>query len=162
MKCEKLIEILNGKEEYRSPYAKLLEELGNFDTAWRVWFELAQDDEKYVPELQRLHKEMYPEENFDEFWNNNRFSHFPLADNFKFVTINEDILELQDYSGKWVFIDFWYTGCLPCIIELPMIDSLNKIVESSTENEGKVISILMELSWEKAEKILASFMSERK
>lgn len=29
---------------------------------------------------------------------------------------------LKDYRGKWVFINFWATWCLPCIKEMPAME----------------------------------------
>lgn len=41
---------------------------------------------------------------------------------FKIKELNsKDSISLSDYSGKFLFIDFWGTWCAPCLIELPTI-----------------------------------------
>lgn len=36
--------------------------------------------------------------------------------------VSGETLELSDYRGKWVFINFWATWCPPCIAEMPSME----------------------------------------
>jgi thiol-disulfide isomerase/thioredoxin len=33
---------------------------------------------------------------------------------------------LNDFKGKWLFLDFWFTGCTTCIYSFPKINALQK------------------------------------
>ena len=33
---------------------------------------------------------------------------------------------LQDFRGKVVYVDFWYSGCRPCLAEAPAADRLKR------------------------------------
>ncbi|MBS1977880.1 MAG: TlpA family protein disulfide reductase [Bacteroidetes bacterium] len=40
----------------------------------------------------------------------------------KLTELNGDQIDLTDYKGQTVFINFWATWCGPCIKEMPTID----------------------------------------
>ena len=40
----------------------------------------------------------------------------------RLTELNGDPIDLTDYKGKTVFINFWATWCGPCIQEMPTID----------------------------------------
>jgi thiol-disulfide isomerase/thioredoxin len=48
----------------------------------------------------------------------NKFLHY---DTFSTTTIDGKEIELTDYKGKLLFIDFWSSWCAPCKTELPYI-----------------------------------------
>ena len=43
-------------------------------------------------------------------------------DNVKLTNLNNIPLDLKQYAGKTIFINFWATWCKPCIAEMPSIE----------------------------------------
>ncbi len=35
-------------------------------------------------------------------------------------------VSLKDFKGKWLFLDFWFSGCTTCIKSLPKVDAFQK------------------------------------
>ena len=52
--------------------------------------------------------------------------------------LNRKAISLASYRGKYIFIDFWGTWCLPCRQQLPELIKLNHLADSS---QFKMISI---------------------
>ncbi len=44
--------------------------------------------------------------------------------NLAFLDSNQNFIELDDYKGKLVMLNFWATWCAPCRDEMPSLDSL--------------------------------------
>lgn len=68
---------------------------------------------------------------------------------FKLVDLYGDRVNLSDFRGEVILLNFWATWCPPCIAELPHIQSLVndydnkiKIVLVSGENSEKVAAFL--------------------
>jgi len=64
-----------------------------------------------------------------------------MAPEFLLPDLSGGQVSLSDYRGKWVFINFWATWCGPCVMEMPMMDRLNKILE---KENFKMLAINME------------------
>ncbi len=46
------------------------------------------------------------------------------AINFAVVDLEGERIELEDYKGKGVFLNFWGTYCPPCVEEMPVMEDL--------------------------------------
>lgn len=55
---------------------------------------------------------------------------------FNLPDLEGNIVSLEDFSGKYVYIDFWATWCGPCKIEIPVLSQLAK------DYAGKNIEII--------------------
>ena len=70
---------------------------------------------------------------------------FPDTD---FFDINGNTKRLSDYSGKYLLLDFWSSGCGPCIMAFP---EMKEIAESYSENLIIVsISLDADTRWKEA------------
>ena len=61
-----------------------------------------------------------------------------VASNFKLQNMDEEYIELSDFRGKVVLLNFWATWCPPCIREMPSMEYLQNQVDSDS---FKVIAI---------------------
>ena len=52
--------------------------------------------------------------------------------NLAFLDSKQEIIELNNYKGKLVILNFWATWCSPCKEEMPSLDSLksNKLLDN--------------------------------
>jgi thiol-disulfide isomerase/thioredoxin len=48
------------------------------------------------------------------------------AGDVDFITFDEQPLNLSDWQGKWVVVNFWATWCAPCRKEMPMLSALQE------------------------------------
>lgn len=48
------------------------------------------------------------------------------AINFQFTDINGKSIQLSDFKGKWVLVNFWAPWCPLCWVEVPTLNELNK------------------------------------
>jgi thiol-disulfide isomerase/thioredoxin len=65
-----------------------------------------------------------------------------------FFDINGNTKHLSDYSGKYLLLDFWSSGCGPCIMALP---EMKEISETYSEKLTIVsISFDPDAGWKKA------------
>jgi len=39
--------------------------------------------------------------------------------------LDGEMVNMEDYRGKVIFLNFWATWCMPCVAELPSIDNLH-------------------------------------
>lgn len=46
------------------------------------------------------------------------------AIDFALETLDGRPVSLKDFAGKPVFVNFWATWCLPCLVEMPIIEEL--------------------------------------
>jgi len=55
-----------------------------------------------------------------------RLSKGAASPNFELKDINGNVYNLNDFKGKYVYIDIWATWCLPCLKEIPALMELEK------------------------------------
>ena len=53
-----------------------------------------------------------------------RFDEKLKAQNFALKDLNGNDVNLKDYRGEIVFLNFWATWCLPCLVEMPSMEKL--------------------------------------
>jgi thiol-disulfide isomerase/thioredoxin len=63
---------------------------------------------------------------------------------YKFRTLEGEKIKISELKGKPVFIDFWFTGCRPCIAKFP---DLNKIA-NKYDKEVHFVAITFDSSKE--------------
>jgi peroxiredoxin len=54
-------------------------------------------------------------------------------------------IKLSDYRGKVVFLNFWGTWCLPCIEEMPEMQTLN---QKFKDRRFQMIAVSIDNDWE--------------
>lgn len=59
------------------------------------------------------------------------------APNFQATTLDNEKIELSKLKGKVIVLNFWFTGCQPCIAEIP---GFNKLVETFSNKKVTFIS----------------------
>ena len=74
--------------------------------------------------------------------------------NITFTNINNELINLKDFSSKLIVLNFWATWCAPCREEMPSLDKLQELEEFQNL---KVIPV--NIGQEKVEKSL-NFFSE--
>jgi peroxiredoxin len=68
-----------------------------------------------------------------------------MAPNFYLKNENNESVTLKNFAGNIVYITFWFTGCKPCIKEIP---DENHLVEVFKNDKVKIVSICMNSSEE--------------
>jgi len=63
------------------------------------------------------------------------------APDFKLSGLNSDSIQLSDYKGKVVYLDFWATWCVPCRKSFPW---MNAMLEKYQNQGLEVIAISLD------------------
>lgn len=56
-------------------------------------------------------------------------------------TIDGKTYRLSDFKGKYIMIDFWFTGCVPCKAEMPFYD---KLADELKDHDIQFLSISLD------------------
>ena len=54
----------------------------------------------------------------------------PTVDKINLTDLKGQPIDLKQYEGKTIFINFWATWCKPCIEEMPSINDAQKILQN--------------------------------
>lgn len=57
----------------------------------------------------------------------------------RFKDLDGKAVELEEYAGKVLVVDFWFTGCGPCRISMPALEELND--QFSENDQFKMLAI---------------------
>ena len=60
------------------------------------------------------------------------------APNFSLMDLNGELVNLEDFRGQPVFLNFWATWCQPCIVEHPVLQAGAKRYEGRVQFLGVV------------------------
>lgn len=71
-----------------------------------------------------------------------------FIDSIYLTDLKGDHIDLRDFEGKVVFLNFWATWCRPCLQEMPSIDRASKVF-----SKNEVVFILA--STEESQEIIA-------
>lgn len=63
------------------------------------------------------------------------------APEFTAADVNGKVYKLSDFAGKVIVLDFWFTGCVPCKMEMPYME---KIAESMKDSPIQFISMSLD------------------
>lgn len=77
-----------------------------------------------------------------------------LAPDFSLPGVNNSQINLADYRGKVVLVDFWASWCTPCIRSFPWMDEM---VEKYGEQGFEIIAINMDQEAILANKFLTRY-----
>ncbi|MFT7681372.1 MAG: thiol-disulfide isomerase/thioredoxin [Moritella dasanensis] len=77
-----------------------------------------------------------------------------LAPDFSLPGVNNSQINLADYRGKVVLVDFWASWCTPCIRSFPWMDEM---VEKYGEQGFEIIAINMDQEAILAKKFLTRY-----
>lgn len=76
------------------------------------------------------------------------------APDFSLADKNNKPVKLSDFRGKYVYLDFWATWCIPCLKEMPIMKELH-------EKYGKDI-VFVSISVDKDLKTMQKFLNKKK
>lgn len=109
-------------------------------------FTHTQDKEKYYNEYMSFATIDEYRKKFQERYNLVLMEKGNPSPNFKFIGIDNKWHSLEDYRGKYIYIDLWASWCTPCIAEVPQLKKL----EEKYANKINFVSIAWndnETSW---------------
>lgn len=68
-----------------------------------------------------------------------------VAPNFKLKDFNDSLIELNNYKGKVVFLEFWASWCSPCLASMP---NLEKTKAEFLNKNFEIISVSLDYTQE--------------
>lgn len=88
-------------------------------------FSYVEDKEYFYSKLKKMIKNPEYIKEFDErYLKLQKIKYGAVSPTFEMYDINNDLVKLEDFKGKLVYIDVWATWCAPCLQEIPYLDEL--------------------------------------
>jgi peroxiredoxin len=75
------------------------------------------------------------------------------AIDFSATDMDGDKIQLSEYKGQVVILDFWATWCKPCVQEIPTLEDLNK---THRDDDFAIISISLDQNMDKAREFVSA------
>ncbi|MDD5543515.1 MAG: TlpA disulfide reductase family protein [Acidobacteriia bacterium] len=69
------------------------------------------------------------------------------APNFSLQDENGHSVQLSDYRGRYVVLNFWATWCPPCVEEAPSLDKLNRRFAATSPSRIAVLTVSADPDW---------------
>jgi len=70
-----------------------------------------------------------------------RFDEKIQAQNFALKDLNRNLVNLEDFRGKVILLNFWATWCVPCLVEMP---SMEKLYKEFRNNDFTILAVDMQ------------------
>jgi thiol-disulfide isomerase/thioredoxin len=83
-----------------------------------------------------------------------RFDEKVKAQNFALKDLNGNVVHLEDYRGKVIFLNFWTTWCPACLVEMP---SMEKLYKEFKDKGFIILAVDMQEDMETVEKFKKKF-----
>jgi peroxiredoxin len=77
-----------------------------------------------------------------------------MAQNFSLKDLNGNVVHLEDYRGKVIFLNFWTTWCPACLVEMP---SMEKLYQEFKDKDFIILAVDMQEDSETVKKFKAKF-----
>ena len=130
--------ILTGNSKqvgYKPKYQKYLIDNNRISEALNLLSEITfgEPSDYNITSLKKLYNNTQTNESFTTYWERYIHNKGKKVPQIK-IQFENEILDLTEKSGNWIYIDVWGTWCRPCRKELPELQSLyseNQQVENS-------------------------------
>ncbi len=147
---------LGGLPEFRTAFARHLEESGEMESAIEAWSSIALDDPSHKAALQACYQSWRPDGDFEEFWTQATSREWKPLPSFRLVGLDGSEHSAEELEGRWALLDFWGTWCTPCRKELPAV---NRFFEDVRAQEGR--SLVWTFACHDQEDSVRAFMEEQ-
>ncbi|MEM7298130.1 MAG: TlpA disulfide reductase family protein [Bacteroidota bacterium] len=75
-----------------------------------------------------------------------------LNDSAWVISVAGDTIRASAFESKWLLVDYWTAGCIPCIKEFPALDAYSQTIDTTKINIIMLNIDQKKKRWEKAYK----------
>jgi thiol-disulfide isomerase/thioredoxin len=142
---------------YKSKYQKYLVENNRQSEALNLLCEITfgEPSDTNIKSLQEFYEHSKNSESFNTFWESYIHKNGKAAPPVK-IQFENQVLDLSNKTGTWIFIDVWGTWCSPCLKELPELQSLYSANQQIPNSKLKIYTFSF------GSQNLSDFMTENK